>query len=186
MASDTDAARARVLAARTELALELERLEASARAAADIPAKVRRSPAKAAAIAGGTGFLVLGGPKRLFKRAKRAVVGPEQPLPERMLPKEIEKTLGKLGRDGDRVRGTLERDFAAYVREAQGKRGPDLASLVSGAVAKPILTRLSKSAAEWFVRTDEEGFQAQLERLRDSRRSSSGAAAARDADSAGR
>jgi hypothetical protein len=166
VAEATDAARERVLAARASLATELDRLEASARAAVDIPAKVRRSPAKAAAIAGGAGFLVLGGPRRLFKRAKAAIVGPEPPLPRRMLPKEIEQTLKKLGEDGEHVRGTLERDFADYVEEARKKRGPALQQAVVGAVTGPLLRRGVKSAAEWFLRTDEQGFAGQLERLR--------------------
>jgi hypothetical protein len=166
VAEETDAARERVLAARAGLATELDRLEASARSAVDIPAKVRRSPAKAAAIAGGAGFLVLGGPKRLFKRAKAAIVGPEPELPERLLPDEIEKVLRKLGSDGDRVRGTLERDFADYVDEAQKKRGPGVQQALIGAVTGPLLRRGAKTAADWFLRTDEDGFAAQLERLR--------------------
>ena len=72
MATDTDAARDRVLAARAALDGEFDRLEASARDAVDIPAKIRRSPAKAAAVAGGVGFLALKGPQRLFGAAKRA------------------------------------------------------------------------------------------------------------------
>ena len=44
MATETDAARDRVLAARAALGEELETLEASARAAVDIPAKIRRRP----------------------------------------------------------------------------------------------------------------------------------------------
>ena len=166
MAEETDAARERVLAARTSLATELDRLEASARAAVDIPTKVRRDPVRAAAIAGGAGFLVLGGPKRVFKRVKAAIVGPEPPLPERMLPKEIEKALAKLGEDGDRVRGTLERDFADYVEEAQKKRGPAIQTVLTSAVTGPLLRRGAKQAAEWFLRTDEEGFAGQLEKLR--------------------
>jgi len=166
VAEETDAARRRVLVARTDLAAELDRMEASARAAVDIPAKVKRSPAKAAAIAGGTGFLVLGGPKRLFKRVKRVVVGPEPPRPKRMLPNEIEKTLEKMGEDGDRIRGTLERDFRDYVEEAQKKRGPATTAVVGAALMKPLVGRAVKSAAEWFARPDDQGFAAQLERVR--------------------
>ena len=70
MATETDAARDRVLAARASLGEELEVLEASARAAVDVPAKIRRSPAKAAAIAGGTAFVVLGGPRRVLRRGQ--------------------------------------------------------------------------------------------------------------------
>jgi hypothetical protein len=165
VATETDAARDRVLAARAALGDELEALEASARAAVDIPAKVRRSPARAAAIAGGAGFVVLGGPRRLFGAARRAVFGPTAELPRQMLPDEIEKTLRKLGDDGDKVRGALERDFAAYAREAEKDRG--IASLLSTTVAKPLLTRAGRAVAEWFFRTDEEGFQARLAEVRD-------------------
>ena len=187
MATETDAARDRVLAARAALGDELEALEASARAAVDIPAKVRRSPAKAAAIAGSAGFMVLGGPRRLFGAARRAVFGPTADLPKAMLPNEIEKTLRKLGDDGDKVRGALERDFAAYAKEVEKDRG--IAPLLSTTVAKPLLMRAGRAAAEWFFRTDEEGFQARLAEVRDrakdevaKRRSESTPAPSGDAD----
>ncbi len=189
MAEATDAARERVLAAREGLATELDRLEASARAAVDIPAKVRRSPAKAAGIAAGAGLLVLGGPRRLFKRVKTAITGPEPPLPETMLPGDVEKVLKKLGSDGDRVRGTLERDFADYVEQAQKKRGPALQEAFLGALTGPLLQRGVRTAANWFLRTDKDGFAAQLEKLR-MRQSATGEALAdessRKADDEGR
>lgn len=165
MATETDAARDRVLAARTALGEELEALEASARAAIDIPAKVRRSPAKAAAVAGSAGFLVLGGPRRLFGAARRAMFGPTAELPKQMLPKEIEKTLKKLGDDGDKVRGAIERDFAAYAKEAE-KQNPPLTTMVAAGIGKPLLRRGLKAAGEWFFRADEEGFQARLAEVR--------------------
>ncbi len=164
MATETDAARDRVLAARAALGDELEALEASARAAVDIPAKVRRSPAKAAAIAGSAGFVVLGGPKRIYGAARRAVFGPTADLPRQMLPKEIEKTLKKLGDDGDKVRGAIERDFAAYAKEAEKDRG---VGAIAGAAARPLLLRGAKAAAEWFFRPDEDGFQARLAQVRE-------------------
>ena len=166
MAEDTDAARDRVLAARAALGEELLALEASARAAVDIPARIRRSPAKAAAIAGSAGFVVLGGPGRLIRRARRAVFGPTADLPKRMLPKEIEKTLKKLGDDGDKVRGAIERDFAAYAEEA-AKRNPPLPAMVATSIGRPLLQRGLKAAGEWFLRADEEGFQARLAQVRD-------------------
>ena len=165
MATETDAARDRVLAARAALGEEIDALEASARAAIDIPAKVRRSPAKAAAIAGSAGFVVLGGPRRLFGAVRRRVFGPTAELPKRMLPDEIEKALGKLGGDGDKVRGALERDFAAYAREAEKDRG--IAPLLSSAIAKPLLIRGGRAAAEWLFRSDDAGFQARLAEVRD-------------------
>ena len=104
MGARTDAARAEVVAARDQFDGELVRLEASARSAVDIPAKVRREPAKTAGLAAGAGFVLLGGPQRLFRRAKRAVRGPGDPMPKQMLPGEIDKELRKLGSDGDKVR----------------------------------------------------------------------------------
>ncbi len=165
MATETDAARDRVLAARAALGDELEALEASARAAVDIPAKVRRSPAKAAAVAGSAGFLVLGGPKRMFRAANRAVRGPAAALPKRMLPDEIEKTLRELGDDGDKVRGALERDFADYARQASKER-VGMTALLTTAVARPLITRGVKAAGAWFLRTDDEGFAARLAEIR--------------------
>ena len=166
MATETDAARDRVLAARAALGDELDALEASARAAVDIPAKIRRSPAKAAAIAGSAGFVVLGGPGRLIRRVRRAVFGPTADLPKQMLPKEIENTLKKLGDDGDKVRGAIERDFAAYAKEAE-KRNPPLPAMVATSIGRPLLQRGLKAAGEWFLRADEEGFQARLAQVRD-------------------
>jgi hypothetical protein len=165
VATETDAARDRVLAARAALGDELDALEASARAAIDIPAKIRRSPAKAAAVAGSAGFLVLGGPGRLFRAANRAVRGPTASLPKRMLPDEIEKTLRQLGDDGDKVRGALERDFADYAAQAAKER-PPVRAMLATTVARPLIRRGIKAAGEWFLRTDDEGFAARLGEVR--------------------
>jgi hypothetical protein len=144
----------------------LEVLEASARAAVDIPAKIRRSPAKAAAVAGGAGFLVVGGPRRVVNGVKRAVRGPSKPLPKSMLPDEIEKTLRKMGTDGDAVRGTLERDFADYAKKASKDRGRGLKTLFLLSVARPVLTQGSKTAGRWLFSSDEVGFEERLEQVR--------------------
>lgn len=156
MATEQDAARERVLAARAELAEQVQVLEASGRAAVDIPARIKRSPAKAAAVAGGIGFLVLKGPQRLFGAARKAITGEPAPVPHRMLPDEIEKTLRKLGDDGDKVRGTLERDFAAYVKKAQKDR-KGIASVVLLAAARPLLARGVKAAGEFLLSAESEG-----------------------------
>ncbi len=165
MATETDAARDRVIAARAELAGELQTLEASARAAVDIPARIKRSPAKAAAVAGGIGFLALKGPKRLFGVAKRAVRGPSKPLPDSMLPDEVEKTLRSLGSDGDRIRGVLERDFASYAKASAKKRkGIDRGALM--ALATPFLARGAKAAADALLTPDGDGFAKRLTEVR--------------------
>jgi hypothetical protein len=166
VAAEADAARERVLAARTELATEVERLQASARAAVDIPAKVRRHPAQVAAAVGGVGFLALGGPRRLFRRAKAAIVGPDQPLPESMLPEEVEKALKKLGTDGERVRGTIERDFADYLKVAQKRRGPRLGQALYYSFTGPIVRRGAKLAVDWLLQPNQRDLTAQIDALR--------------------
>ena len=166
MATETDAARDRVIAARADLAGELETMEASVRAAVDIPARIKRSPAKAAAAVGGIGFLALKGPQRLFGAARRAVRGPAADMPKSMLPDEIEKTLRKLGDDGDKVRGTLERDFAAYAQEAEKERAGRKRAIVMAA-AGPLLARGLKTATERLLSPDEDGFAAKLAEVRE-------------------
>lgn len=115
MGARTSAAQAEVLAARNALAQETERMGPATREAVDIPAKIRRAPAKSAAFAGGAAFLALGGPGRVFGRARRVIFGKPTPLPDSMLPDEIEKAVRALGPDGDAVRGAIERSFADYL-----------------------------------------------------------------------
>jgi hypothetical protein len=175
VATETDAARDRVLAARASLGEELETLEASVRAAIDVPAKIKRSPAKAAALVGGTAFLVVGGPRRVIRAGRRAVFGAPSPLPEAMLPKQIEKALRGLGDDGAKVRGALERDFATYAAQSQRDRSRTRTLLLL-TVARPLLNSAAKAAAGWLFRTDNEGFQARLAEIRArTERTSSGA-----------
>lgn len=165
MAEDTAAARERVLAARAALAEELTVLEASGRAAIDIPARIRRSPAKAAALAGGAGFLALKGPQRIVGAARRAITGRPAPLPKSLLPDEVEKTLRKLGTDGDKVRGALERDFATYAKRSAKARDGVKAGLLMAA-ARPLLTRGAKAAADAFLTPDGPSFAARLDQVR--------------------
>jgi hypothetical protein len=185
VATETDAARDRVLEARASLGEELEVLEASARAAVDIPSKVKRNPGKTAAVAGGAAFLVLGGPKRVFRAGRRAVTGEPDPLPKSMLPKEIDKALRALGDDGKKVRGALERDFAAYAKQKQKDRS-GLRTLIVLSVARPLLSGAARAAAARLFSADDEGFQTRLAQVRDraSRREDSEVAKA-DADGGG-
>ena len=165
MATPTDAARDRVLAARERLDEEIQLLEASGRAAVDIPAKVRRSPGKAAAVAGSAVFLAAKGPQRVLGAVRRKVRGKDADLPKRMLPDEIEKTLRKLGHDGDRVRGTLERDFADYVKGASTER-KGLVALAVAAIGRPLLTRGIKAVSEAAFAVDRREFDARLAEIR--------------------
>ena len=97
-------ARAQVLAAReASLDEELVRLEASARAAVDIPAKVRRNPVKTAGVAAGAGFLAVGGPKRVFRRAQlRGVRGAGGAAPDSRMLAQGDRRGARLARHGRR------------------------------------------------------------------------------------
>ena len=150
MGARTDAARQEAIAARGGLVEEVERLKASARDAVDVKAKVRRYPARAAGAAAGTAFLVAGGPKRIFRAVKRRVVGEPEPMPPSLLPDEVDRAVRALGDDGGKVRGALERGFAAYLDSKAGdrkaaKRGRSLSRLALG-VATPVATRAAQQA----------------------------------------
>ncbi|MFI5225201.1 MAG: hypothetical protein ACHQ3P_00840 [Candidatus Limnocylindrales bacterium] len=152
MGARTDAARAAAVASRGDLAEQLALLEGSARAAVDFPAKLKRAPAKTAGAAAGVAFLAVGGPRRVYRGIRRVVRGPEKELPASMLPDQIERSLKKLGTDGDRVRGTLERDFASYLEStAKARRSRDVrstAGLIGLSIFGPMARRGGTRLAE--------------------------------------
>jgi hypothetical protein len=171
VAARTDAARAEVLAARKGLGEELIRLEAAGRAAVDIPARLRREPAKVAGSALGAAFLLLGGPGRVVRGIRKAVFGKDADLPKSMLPPEVEKTLRKLGPDGEKVRGTLEREFAEYLEEKAPQRRERAFSAVAGGLVasllKPLTARAGRELAGRLMETDGATFGDALRRARD-------------------
>jgi hypothetical protein len=171
--SRTDAARAEVVAQRQVLLDEVVRLEAAGRSAVDIPAKIRRAPAKTAALAAGTAFFVLGGPKRTYHAVRRAILGPRADLPKSMLPEQIDKALRSLGDGGDRVRGLLEREFVSYleknkpVREARDLRGT--LSELGGNILRPVTAQAGKRLAKELFSPDGGGFADAMSRIRERR-----------------
>ena len=180
MGTRTDAAHEAVLAARADVEDQVDRLEAAGRAAVDIPAKVKASPAKAAGIAAGGAFLAVGGPKKLFRRAKRAITGKEEELPSELLPKQVEKALRTMGTDGRKVRGTLEREFANYLDERAKERkkegfGNAVAAIALAAV-RPVAMRTGKQLAERMLDPNQASFSEQLEKVR-ARRAAGGVTA---------
>ncbi len=187
MGARTVAAKAEVVARRRLLRDEVVKLEAAGRSAVDIPAKIRRAPAKTAALVGGSAFLLLRGPKRLYRGARRLVLGPDANLPKSMLPEEIDKALSSLGSDGRRVRGVIEREFASYLDESRPRReARDLRGTISelgGTVLKPITAAAGKRLARELLRPDGESFSAAVERIR--RRGSSGSGGEAGAASSG-
>jgi hypothetical protein len=144
------AAAEEVASAREALAAELTALRASARAAVDVKAMVRRSPGKAAAAAGGAAFLAVGGPRRVFRRVKRRIVGEPEPLPASLLPEQVEKAVRALGDDGAKVRGALERAFAGWLDATAKDRKSEARqrSLVNVAmkIGVPVATRAAREA----------------------------------------
>ena len=170
MGEGSDAARAQVLAAREALGDELERLEASARTAVDVPAKVRRHPGRAVGVAAGAGFLLVGGPKRVFRRAKRVVFGPPEPLPTSMLPKEIDKAIRDLGDDGEKVRGTIEREFATYLEQTAPQRKQrdigTVGTILAITVLRRVFERYGQQLVDQLFSTDRREFEEQLAKIR--------------------
>jgi hypothetical protein len=116
-------------------------------------------------VAGGLAFFVLRGPQRLWGAFRERVFGKPARMPSRMLPKEIEKTLDKMGDDGDKVRGTLERDFAAYVKEKQKERR-GLIPIVLLGLARPVIARAARRAGEFLVQPSAERKPTNLDVLR--------------------
>jgi hypothetical protein len=153
LASDpaAKAAAVEVAAARGALTDELATLRASAKAAVDVRAKVRRNPGKTAAAVGGVSFLAVGGPRKVFRAVKRRVVGEPEPLPASLLPDEVEKAVRALGDDGAKVRGALERGFAGWLdatakdRKAEARQR----SVVNLAmkIGVPVASRVAREAA---------------------------------------
>ncbi|MEW6223457.1 MAG: hypothetical protein AB1627_02395 [Chloroflexota bacterium] len=178
MGEGTDAARAAVLTARGNVDDELDRLEASARAAVDIKAKIRRNPAKTAGLAAGAGFLLVGGPVKVLRGARNAIFGKPDPLPRSMLPKEIDKALRELGDDGTRVRGTLEREFAGYLKEhGEERRKRDLsgmAALMLASVGKPLVDRYGRQLLEQLLDPDTGTVAEQLDKVKARRAAATG------------
>jgi hypothetical protein len=170
----TDAALEALVAARADFETEVDRLEAAGRAAVDVPAKVRANPAKAAGVAAGGAFLAVGGPKRVFRRARRAITGKEAELPSELLPKDIEKALKGMGTDGRKVRGTLERDFAKYLEDRKKERAKEgVVAGVTGLLVtalRPIATKGGKQLAERMLDPNQPAFNEQLEKIRQRRR----------------
>jgi hypothetical protein len=111
-------------AARAEVEASLDQLSSATQSALDIPAKVRRNPVKTAALVGGAGFLLAGGPRRVIRGALRTV-RPERPDPYAgLLPEEIERVLRDVGlADDPEVRRALDQDFAEYLK-SKGRYDP--------------------------------------------------------------
>jgi hypothetical protein len=97
------------------------------------------------------------------------VLGPAEPLPKSMLPDEIDKALSKLGDDGDKVRGTIEREFAAYLEKtAPQRRERDLgavAAILLSALIRPLIQRYGKQLIDQVFSSDTRQYEEQLAKI---------------------
>jgi hypothetical protein len=125
MAQSSEEARQEVVHARTALAAEVDDLGVATRAALDIPAKIRRNPVRTAGLAGGAAFLAVGGPKRVLKAVERRVAPTRQQRLEGILPKDVARTIDRIGGNAEAVRDQLERDFRAYLERRHPEDTPN-------------------------------------------------------------
>ena len=124
-------AMAELEAARDGMAQSLDQLTSATQSALDVPAKIKRNPVKTAALVGGTGFLLVGGPRRVVRMVGRRIF-PRRPDPYGgILPPEIEKVLKdtKVAKDPE-VRRALNQDFAEYLKN-KGKYQPEPSATTS-------------------------------------------------------
>ncbi len=122
-------ARKELLAARGSLETDLDALSEATRSALDIPAKVRRNPIKSVALAGGAGFLLLGGPRRILRSATSRLMPKRRDPYDGLLPDEVERILKRSrAYQEPGVREALEQDFADYLRRKGRQPAPPTAA----------------------------------------------------------
>jgi hypothetical protein len=175
MAEATDAARQEVVRARRAAESELDTLGSSARAAFDIPAKVRAHPVETVGVAGGAAFLLLGGPKRMAKAVERRFFPEREKRPPTLLPKDVDATVNRLPADDrEQVRAHLERDFARYIQRQHAKDPPTARAsvwktydmflgIVGAAAARELVKKLFQVPAEARVEQAQEDSKAAAE-----------------------
>ncbi len=117
MATPTEESRRQVIAAREELGDSLDDLTLAFRSAIDIPAKIRKNPLQTVALAGGAGFLAVGGPKKVIRAAVHRIRPSTRRPHDGLLPKDIDKVVRRKGGPrADEIETALENDFADYLK----------------------------------------------------------------------
>jgi hypothetical protein len=154
-------ARKQVRAAQAAFQDDMDTLSDASRSAMDIPAKVRKSPVKSAALAGGAGFLLLGGPRRVAGAVISRVAPKRKRGPyDGLLPRDIERILRDTGAaDMPGVRDALERDFAEYLKrkgkvEDQRPNAADSLWRTYDAVVGPLGTVAARTLVERLFAAD--------------------------------
>ena len=153
-------AMAELEAARIQVTESLDQLSEATQSALDVPAKIKRNPVKTAALVGGTGFLLVGGPRKVVRYVGRRIF-PQRPDPHAgILPPEIEKVLKDSGvaKDPD-VRRALNKDFAQYLKNT-GKYQPEPSAQTSfwstfDRVAGPIGTAVARVMVQRLMEAEQ-------------------------------
>jgi hypothetical protein len=153
----TREARQDVADARQRLSAEVDELELAVRSAVDIPAKIRRYPARVATLGGGAIFLAAGGPGRVARRVVR-LVRRQKPAPvASLLPEEVARVVAQAGDNAADVRATLERGLADWLEQARsGKKSKKGERRTGGetfwhlfdTISAPVAGRAAKQFAE--------------------------------------
>ena len=98
--------------------------------------------------------------------------GKKEPLPPSLLPKQVDAALRSLGDDGEKVRGTLEREFANYLEKRKPDEDKGLLGGITGALAAGLVVPASRTfarrLASQLVNVDEADFRKALDGLRGS------------------
>ena len=110
------------------------------------------------------------------------MLGPKADLPPSLLPKDVDKAVRKLGSDGEKVRRTLEREFAKYLEEHEQERKRRDPAAVTASLASsllgPIVKRAGRQMAEQLLSPEGGGYQEALARVRARRQATSSDATA--------
>ncbi len=153
------AALADLQAARDGVQQSLDELTVATQSALDVPSKIRKNPVKTAALVGGAGFLLAGGPRRMLRFAVGRV-RPAKPDPYAgLLPPEIERVLKDAGLAKDpEVRRALDQDFAEYLK-SKGRYDPEPTASTSlwrtfDRVAGPLGTASARVLVERIMEAD--------------------------------
>ena len=114
-------------------------------------------PGQGGAIVGGVVFrccaaaAVVAGVPAACPASQRAIA-------EAAAPKGIEKAIDRMGDDGDKVRGTIERDFADYVKQRQRERRAIPTAILLLSAARPIIGAAARRAMEYLPAPPSAGY----------------------------
>ncbi len=137
----------------------LDELTSATQSALDVPSKIRKNPVKTAALVGGAGFMLAGGPRRVLRFAVGRVRPGKPARSPGLLPPEIERVLKDAGlaKDPD-LRRALDDDFAEYLK-SKGRYDPRVTGATTfwrtfDRVAGPLGTASARVLVERLMEAD--------------------------------